>query len=342
MLALAFRKTEQPDAYPLTLNTGRVRDQWHTMTRTGRVPHLMVHMAGPSLALHPADAAQRGIADGGLVRINSPHGSAVLRATVDTGMRQGDVFFTPMHWTDQFASCGPVDRLVHALADPVSGQPDLKGTAVEAEAIAECWRGLLLRQADGIPIFGDDIYWSKVPVAAGFAYEMSGWSSLAELIHSDNALRQLLRVSETAALVSYSDPNKLVFRYAAVIEGRLQACVFFAGPHAVFTHADQAARLLGQVIEPHVRLSLLAGVTAGAAHHRIGTIVCSCFAVGEEEIRAAIRAGKLTSPSEIGGVLNAGTNCGSCIPELKKLLVSSASEFPAAAYEEICRVRSTA
>ncbi|MBU6299852.1 MAG: molybdopterin-dependent oxidoreductase, partial [Alphaproteobacteria bacterium] len=133
MVALDVAPQQTLEDFPLTLNTGRVRDQWHTMTRTGRVPHLMTHSAGPMLALHPRDMVERGLMDGGLVWLESAHGAIVLRVGADDAIRPGEAF-VPMHWTDQFASCGPIDKLVHALSDPISGQPDLKGTKVRVGA----------------------------------------------------------------------------------------------------------------------------------------------------------------------------------------------------------------
>jgi assimilatory nitrate reductase catalytic subunit len=230
-----------------------------------------------------------------------------------------------MHWTDQFSSSGAIDRLVHAVTDPVSGQPDLKGTRVQVAAVAEVWRGLLLRRAAGDPALGESVHWSKAPIAAGFAYEMSGWTPLAELIYSERALRNVLQASEEAELVSYSDPKRSVFRYAALVDRRLEACVFFAAPRATFQEAGRAAHLLGQALDPIARLSLLAGLEAGTAPS--GKLVCSCFSVGEAAIRSAIRTKKLTSPAAIGAVLRAGTNCGSCVPELKKLLATDAARL---------------
>ncbi|WP_026608031.1 nitrate reductase [Methylocapsa acidiphila] len=327
MIPIVVRSEGRPADNLLTLNTGRIRDQWHTMTRTGRVPHLMTHIAGPRLALHPRDAAARGIEDGGLARIASPHGTAVLRVTIDAAMRTGDVF-APMHWTDQFSSAGPIDRLAHAVIDPVSGQPDLKGTRVQVVAVAESWRGLLLRRSAGDLAFGENVHWSKAPIATGFAFELSGHAPLAELVVSEQALRRLLRAPAEAELVSYSDPKRSVFRYAALLDRRLEACVFFATPRATFAEADRAAQMLGRILEPTARLSLLAGVEACVAH--VDKIVCSCFSVGESAIRAAIRAGKFISAAEIGAALRAGTNCGSCVPELKKLLTESAQLHEAA------------
>ena len=131
--------------YPLWLNTGRVRDQWHTMTRTGLVPRLVQHVAEPLASLHPKDARRLGVAERGLVVLETAQGRATLRAAIDAGQRVGEVF-VPMHWTDEFSSAGPVGRLVGAACDPVSGQPELKATPVAVRAVGTAWRGLLLHR----------------------------------------------------------------------------------------------------------------------------------------------------------------------------------------------------
>jgi assimilatory nitrate reductase catalytic subunit len=88
MIALAPAARKARTDFPLILNTGRVRDQWHTMTRTGRVPHLMTHVGAPSLALHPADAAARGIVERGLALVESEQGSVVMRTALDAAGRR--------------------------------------------------------------------------------------------------------------------------------------------------------------------------------------------------------------------------------------------------------------
>ncbi len=321
MIPLASRARDGRADFPLTLNTGRIRDQWHTMTRTGRVPHLMTHIAAPSLALHPRDAAPGGIVERGLVLVESEQASVVMRATLDEGVRPGDVF-APMHWTDQFASSGPVDRLVHAVTDPVSGQPDLKGTSVRVSGLTEIWRGALLRMTGGEPELSDKVWWAKTQTNTGFAFELAGWSPLAQEIHGEAVLRRLLHIPAAAELVSYSDPRRAMFRYAGFVQGRLAACVFFAPAGTDFFGVDQAKALLGKEIDAAERMALLAGLSAGAGPAE--KIVCACFSVGEITIRNAIRAQSLATPGEIGNALKAGTNCGSCIPELKKLLGAAA------------------
>ncbi len=320
MIPLTPRPDEDREEFPLILNTGRVRDQWHTMTRTGRVPHLMTHVAAPELALHPRDATARGILDRGLARIESAQGSVVMRVSLDDGVRPGDVF-APMHWTDQFASSGPVDRLVHGVTDPVSGQPDLKGTPVRVSAVAESWRGNLFRLASGNPEFSESVWWAKAQTGAGFGFELSGFSPLAEEVHAESVLRRLLHIPAEAELVSYSDARKGTFRYAGIAHGRLVGCAFFGPPGSDFPGLEQAKGQLGKEISTLDRIALLAGLDSSGTRST-GKTVCACFSVSEDRICAAIRDDGLRSPAEIGKALKAGTNCGSCIPEIKKLIAS--------------------
>jgi assimilatory nitrate reductase catalytic subunit len=320
MVPLALRANEALAQFPLTLNTGRVRDQWHTMTRTGRVPQLMNHAPAPSLALHPADAAPRGIAGGGLVRVESPQGAVVMRATIDEGVRPGDVF-AAMHWTDQFTSSGPIDRLVHPVTDSISGQPDLKGTRVRVTAVTECWRGDIFRLASGEPELSETVWWSKTQMESGFAFALSGWSPLQEEIRSEAMLRRMLHIPAEAELASYSDPRAGFFRYAGFLGSRLLASAFFGPSGKDFAGAEQARELLGKDITAAERLGLLAGLeTAGGK--QAGRTICACFSVPENAILDAIRNQGLTTPVAIGAALKAGTNCGSCIPEIRRLLAT--------------------
>jgi assimilatory nitrate reductase catalytic subunit len=325
MVPLAVESRDQSKDYPFTLNTGRVRDQWHTMTRTGGVPHLLTHVSAPRLSLNPIDAARLKIRDDGLAQVQSTHGTSVVRVKIDASVRSGDTFL-PMHWTDQFASSGPVGRLVHALTDPSSGQPDLKGTRIHLTSVEELWRGVLVRLSPGDPAMGDTVYWSRRPVTNGNSYELSGWSRLGTIIDCETKLRDVLQIPLHAELISYSDPKTETYRYAGILDGRLAAAVFFGSPFAEFPQAAYAARLLGQVFEPVPRLALLAGVDGDGSPK--GKIVCSCFSVGEEAIAKAARSEGLRTPGEIGEALRAGTNCGSCIPEIKRLLLTEASRVP--------------
>jgi assimilatory nitrate reductase catalytic subunit len=302
----------------LRLNTGRVRDQWHTMTRTGRVPRLMLHSDEPVLDLHPTDAARAAITDGGLGIVTTAHGRSILRVRVNEAQREGEIF-APMHWSDRYASSGPVARLVTPRTDPVSGQPDLKGTAAKVEPLAELWRGILFHRREITPLRSDNLYWTKAPLDSGTFAKLSGSAPLSDMIASEAMLRRILDISPAAELISYGDARKAVFRYAGIENGKLEACLFLAPATAKLPDASGVAPLLGSTLSEAQRLALLSGTGTDRAC-TLDRAVCACFAVGESVLLDAIRSGRVRSIDEIGAAFRAGTNCGSCIPELRTLL----------------------
>ncbi|MGO8920210.1 MAG: molybdopterin-dependent oxidoreductase [Stellaceae bacterium] len=321
---------EAPDEQrPLLLNTGRSRDQWHTMTRTGRVPRLMLHASAPLLEMHPEDAQRLGLAEGDLARLESRHGAAVLGVRLAREQRQGELFAS-VHWTDRFSSAGPIGRLVGAAADPVSGQPELKATPVAVTPLPVLWRGLLLRRDEArLPV---DLHWSRVPLATGHAYALAGWQPLPGGAASEAWIAALLGAPDGAELVVYADPRRRVFRYASLVDGCLDACLFLAGAEGALPGRDAVAGLLGSRIEAAGRAALVAGLPAGAAPApETGRIICACFAVGLRTLHDAIRARRMGSVAEIGAALGAGTNCGSCLPELEEILREAHADAGAAA-----------
>jgi assimilatory nitrate reductase catalytic subunit len=316
------------DQWPLILNTGRVRDQWHTMTRTGRSPRLMAHEREPVLDVHPADAERLGLADGNLARVESPHGATVLPVRISSDLRAGETF-APMHWTDRFTSAGPIDALVGAATDPVSGQPELKATPVRVTPIASQWHGLLLRGSEQVP--RGPYYWARVPLERGHAFTLIGWEPLPSDSGSKFWISALLDAPPAAELVIYADPARGTFRYASVVGRRLEACLFIAAQASGPPSRDALSALLGTRLDPDARAFVLAGAPAGAARENAtGKTICACFGVGLATLNGAIVQRRLTSVAEIGAALRAGTNCGSCIPELKAILTEAQIETSAA------------
>ena len=302
--------------FPLLLNTGRLRDQWHTMTRTGQVPRLSDHTPTPAAVFAPADAARLGAAPGGLIRLATPHGDCVLRVATDAGQRPGEVF-VPMHWTDAFTSAGPIDRLVGAAVDPVSGQPELKATPLRAEALPVRWRGLLLHRRATRP---DEpgLHWSRAPVAAGHVLDLT----CAEPLPAEIAplVDRLLAAPAGAERIHIADPARGAWRFATLVDGRVESCLFLQreGSRAALPGGAALAALLDGIVADAARPGLLAGRALSAKPAERN--VCACFGVGVATIRAAILDRRLTSVAEIGVALSAGTNCGSCVPELRDIL----------------------
>jgi assimilatory nitrate reductase catalytic subunit len=156
---------------PLILNTGRIRDQWHTMTRTGKSVRLAGHRPEPTIELHPHDASARGLADGDIAEVTSVWGRGVLRVHVTDSLRVGESF-APMHWTAQVSRAGRINAAVNPAVDPISGQPELKHTPVEIRRLDMRWHGTILaRRAVMLPEIS---YWARIRGAGYHAYLVAG------------------------------------------------------------------------------------------------------------------------------------------------------------------------
>jgi assimilatory nitrate reductase catalytic subunit len=312
------------EQWPFVLNTGRTRDQWHTMTRTGRSPRLMAHQREPALDVHPADAARLGLTEGGLARIESPHGTSVMPIRHSTALRNGEVFAS-FHWTDRFSSSGPIDGIVGAAADPVSGQPELKATPMRLSAVAPQWHGLLLRGSEQVP--HGPYYWARAPIERGHVFTLAGWEPLPSGPGTELWIAALLDAPPAAELVIYADSRRGTFRYASLVGRRLEACLFIAAYASALPPREALAALLGTRLEPEMRTLVLAGDPAGAAAMDASDrTICACFGVGLRTLQDAIASHRLVSVAEIGASLRAGTNCGSCIPELNAILSAPARD----------------
>jgi assimilatory nitrate reductase catalytic subunit len=303
-------------AVRLRLNTGRVRDQWHTMTRTGLAPSLMSHTPEPMLSIHPVDAAASGIVQGALTRVSTTEGEVLLRADLRHTQRHGEVF-APMHWTDQFASSGPVGRVVSAKVDPVSGQPELKATAAEVAPVTVHFHGMLVRRTGGaLPA---PCHWVRVPVTEGQMYRLAGLLPMPQGDALHQFAASLLDAPPGSEWLEVADRRRGVLRVAAVFDGALEACLFLARDAASLPNGPAVIPMLGAPVPDAARGRVLAGRMYDATAAE-GPKVCACFGVSRDAIRHAIATHRLDSVKQIGVLLNAGTNCGSCIPELEEIL----------------------
>ena len=312
------RATAQPatEAFPMLLMTGRVRDQWHTMTRTGRTPRLFQHWPEPTVAIHPDDAP----ADGSLLRITGTHGTAVLRVRHDSGQRPGTMF-APMHWTARFCAAARVNDAVGAAVDPISGQPDLKHAPVRIEPFAAAWYGFLISRHEP----PDDLAtWSaRIPLGQGV---ISAWRT--EMAGMDNPADAAARIEAwgagPGAWLRLTDPATGVCRVARVDSGRLEQVMFLAPTHDLPARDWLAGLILQDALTIADRRSLLAGRPAtGPAPE---PSVCVCHGVGAMTIAAAVADG-CGSVDAVGARTKAGTGCGSCRPEIARILAQSLAQL---------------
>jgi assimilatory nitrate reductase catalytic subunit len=308
--------------YPLRLNTGRIRDQWHTMTRTALASKLNQHISEPFVELNTADAEQLSLKEGQLVRVNSKWGNMLGRLTINDNCKKGDTF-APMHWTQVLAKNGRINTVVNPEVDPFSKQPESKHTPVNVSAYDAKWFGFALSRKD--------VSWPNIDYivsAKGHSHtrlELAHGELLKAPIESIiNMLgfesgQQVERAG--LELLSYQDKSSGLYRVALMDgHGALQGLAMVAPDQ----HLPQRTWLGMQFDKPSLdarsRNALLSGYAP--AGEDIGRIVCACFSVGEKTIEKAIKGG-CKNAAEVGVQLKAGTNCGSCVPEIKEIIAKS-------------------
>jgi assimilatory nitrate reductase catalytic subunit len=296
-------KEDTSAAFPLRLNTGRIRDQWHTMTRSGLSPRLATHLPEPFAEVHPDDATAAGLVHGDFAKVESAHGTCVVKVMVSENQRRGSLFM-PIHWSAETASSARVGELVSPQTDPHSGQPEAKATPVAVAPVFYALRGFTqTHRSINLP---EGTWWARVATAKGFEFRLA--TSHGPMVWHDFAFRLLgsdARLAEALEGESY--------RAAAFVDGELDGCLCLA-PSDEMLHSDLPAFAPADFVDGGTRTVRVASVATGQP------VVCACFQVDVAAVRAAVANGASTV-AEIGAILRAGTHCGSCLPELKRMVV---------------------
>jgi assimilatory nitrate reductase catalytic subunit len=313
-----------------------LRDQWHGMSRTGKVARMFQHAETAVVSMAQTDMSARGLREGDLVRVRSRRGSVVLPAAASADMRSGQVF-VPMHWGSKFIAGLGINALTLPKFDPQSKQPELKHAAVAVEKIA--------------------LPWQLVAISSG--------------AHTDTAqqtarLRSHLGAFEYAAISLFGhDQNNLIFRAAASVPlsaayvAQIDQALGFDEHDDVLHYVDRrrdigrkirvrdakliAVRLSGDVtaqdwlkdwlelghsITDFRRTLLSPSAQAPREFSARGHIVCNCLNVSAPEIDAQLAALPASAPNPALAALQArlqcGTQCGSCVPELRRIIAAFA------------------
>ncbi|MCW3481321.1 molybdopterin-dependent oxidoreductase [Neisseriaceae bacterium JH1-16] len=324
--ATPYKPVAEPTSarYPFHLLTGRLRDQWHGMSRTGRVPQLFSHTPEPSLTMHPNDAERRGLKAGELVRVESKRGGLVLPLAVSDEVQSGSVF-AAMHWSGQFLNSGGINETSTAKVDGRSFQPELKHAAVRIERAQLPWRAIaacrssdllalhaavqpLLVDCDyaAISLQGDD----TLVLRAACNSAPAGWLE---------RLFAALGLQPGPDVLEYRDARRGVVKRVGWSDDKLAGFVF-AGD-AAGGDALLDTLLAGEPWHgPRLAVFSPKGVVAAPRDR----VVCNCTQVGEAQIRAAIERG--ADVNELKATLGCGSVCGSCVPELKRLCAATAPQ----------------
>src|SRR3954447_9020287 len=209
-------RSETTAGRPLRLNTGRIRDQWHTMTRTGISPRLSQHLPEPFVEIHPGDAAKAGMADGDFARVRTDYGQCILKVVVSERQQRG-MLFAPIHWSDATASAARVGALVAPLTDPFSGQPENKATPASITPYEYAFGGFVLSRA---PLeLPDRVWWARVSISGGYGYLFADNAGPAEWA-------SWLRPVAGSDLAEYIDIGGGVYRAACFAADQIETCLF--------------------------------------------------------------------------------------------------------------------
>ncbi|WP_066704833.1 nitrate reductase [Curvibacter delicatus] len=342
-----YREVAEPreSRYPFSLTTGRLRDHWHGMSRTGTLGRLFGHVAEPSVQMNAQDMTRRGLAEGDLVHVTSKRGSIVVPLQASAEVAAGQAFMA-MHWGPEYLSgqsstgqpLAGVNALTTSAFCPDAKQPELKHAAVKilkAELpwtlLAMAWlpadsalrtrealRRLMLRFpfASCVP-FGRDRTGVLLRAAAHEAPP-------AELLAEVEALLDL----NDASVLHYADPKRGQRRAVRLQRSAEQATVegfLLAGD----TRAEAWLKTLLQDELPAQafgRALLQGSATAPVALAPRSRQVCTCFNVSESAIHTQLaHCGGSDSErlTQLQQALRCGTNCGSCVPELQRLVRAS-------------------
>ncbi len=338
--------------FPVALSTGRLRDQWHGMSRSGTIPRLFAHRPRPSVDLHPAELARRGLADGDLLQVTSRRGTQVLPARGDPGVAPGQAFIA-MHWGPEYlggtSGRGTPTLGVNALTldalDPASRQPELKHAAVKLLKAELPWRlcafgwlpepRLDAARRELMQAMQGLAYVSCVPFGrerAGLVVHAAGFER-----PDDTALGVVLDVFglDTPGVLRYRDSRTRDERAVRLRGDCLDAVLLSGSPAATAAEAWLHELLAGAGPARGLgRLLLAPGREAPRGGGGRGAQVCNCFDVHETSIATELASLPGDAAQRLAALqqrLRCGTQCGSCLPTLRRLVAQAPAPSPSPA-----------
>ena len=345
--------------YPFALNTGRLRDQWHGMSRTGTLGRLFGHVSEPAIQMHPQDMARRLLSEGDLVHVTTRRGSIVLpvQASAEPGMSQA---FIAMHWGEEFLSgqSSTGERLagVNALTNPVfcptSKQPELKHCAVKilkAELpwtlLAVAWlppdQVLQAREqlkalmpefafASGVLFSGQASLSDAAQARTGLLFRAAHHDAVSSAVLE--RIEQIFQLNNSDAL-RYADAKKQQRRVMR-LERRGADAKLTGFLLAGDTRAEAWIKTLLQDDLPaqsYGRLLLSPSATAPVAVASRGKLICTCLGVSDQAIQTHLSECSGSAEQRLQSLqttLHCGSNCGSCLPELRRIVNASKTQSP--------------
>jgi assimilatory nitrate reductase catalytic subunit len=313
-------------AFPFSLNSGRLRDHWHSMTRTSLASELTQHTTKPYLYINATELAAHDILENDIVAITSACSGpepVLVQAKLDNGLGKQQCFI-PIHWNQQFASAANINRLYPSIVDERSGQPECKQVPVAIDKtlftqFIECHISTALVNNINFESALKNVgFWLKNNNAYGLQLSVANEVVIADvllwcqqLVESDHAIKQSINVE----WLSFGDDSA---RYIVLMADKK---LLFVCNVALKWPEFESAWLLHLFAKGTLDFSDIQALLLGQASSEfsLGKQVCACFNVAENSIIDEVAAGA-TTVEQLGTTLKCGTNCGSCKPELAQLI----------------------
>ena len=310
--------------HPLHLLTGRLRDQWHGMSRTGTLAQLYNHAEEPVLSMHADDMQRRQLKEGDIVKISNKRGSLLVRVQRSDEVKPAETFM-PMHWGSQFMHGLGVNALMPAQFDKASKQPELKHTAIKLEKVELPWQMTVMRRCHDLRLLAE-----LRSLLTAFDYATCGlygrnqqgmvvFRAAHSVVPDASIIAQLdtwLGMVEGAPMLNYDDTKRGISKRILVEHNEVTG-VRLIGEQLAAQWLRESMQ--SGAFTPELRRWALAPLSAPPTGQKSrGKIVCNCFDVSENEIIDTCEDG--ADLQTLQTKLKCGTNCGSCVPELKRLV----------------------
>ena len=316
--------------HPLHLLTGRLRDQWHGMSRTGTIAQLFNHVEEPVISMNTDDMQRRSIVAGDIVKVSNKRGSLVLPVQASDDVSTAQTFI-PMHWGSQFMQGLGVNALMPNAIDKTSKQPELKHAAVKIEKLELPWRMTIMRSCHDLNLLEKvralmphfqyascGLFGRKSTQGVGMlilraAHDIAPEAALIAEIDA------LLGMADDMPLLNYKDAKRGISK-RILVENHQVTGVRLMG-ETLATDWLKAVMTSGQFSEELRRWALAPLPAPPTGQRGRGKIICNCLDVAENDIIETIQQG--ADLITLQNKFKCGTECGSCLPELKKLVGTS-------------------
>ncbi|MCQ9049501.1 nitrate reductase [Vibrio diabolicus] len=287
------------------LNTGRQRDQWHTMTRTGHIAHLAASELEPTVYMNTLSATQNRLKAGQLTKLFQPNSNTSIYAKVaiDEGLGFQELFMS-MHWAGRYGGESSVNAIVNSAKDPISGQPAFKSSYVEVQDAAVKTYGMFIgTQFDS----GKFLY---------SVFQAESNLGIWRFAHDKRPKKQSFCRTEKSRRITIDIAlGWLAVDYDLVGDVRIIRSVLVVSSEPIQTDYTNFTGLIGKPM----KLSQLLTITQSQSSAKL---VCSCFRVTDKQIHDAMEKQDCTSLTQLQNKLKCGTNCGSCVSQIKQMLDS--------------------